>query len=380
MQYDKMRDMILQGYENKKSKQQDILSSLVSNLEKVKFNELVLLAHHFDSKTVLDTPVKGWKPLHYACMNSDPRVINFICELMVKHHVNLDLSILQTKKCNMIGSGALDIACVNKNISNAIVLCSYDSKGIDLQQWGLRLLKGAYYKHDEQKKSKTTQPSPEPQNFSFPHPDNLLTRAMLHQKLPDFLKFFDNYNLNEEISELKDNLKSLFKHFFSEKYFLQYSHGFKNNPLYELLYHMEKVAEDIQKNENSIKNHYLDLFMIPFTELIYSNNVDALNAKGQNTIGLIVKLCPSSNRSKNSLNEMKFFSQLTSEMTDDFYETFQYFEAQYGNIDLGQIKQVQQFFNQFKSYFLYKKIDMQIGSQVEQIEDSIDRHNSGFKI
>lgn len=371
MQYDKIRDMILQGYEKKKAKKNDTLFSLTQNLEKIKFAELSLVLHHFDNQQALDNVVHGWYPIHYASFNPDTRIINAICELMVKHGNNLDIGTQQTKKSVMIGSTALDSACSHKKVNNAIVLCSYGAQGLSLQTWGFRFLKGAYYKGDEQLDKKNIA-TPESQSFSFPYPDNLLTRSMLYQNLPEFLEFFDKHSLMDEIKEFKENTKALFKHFFSDYYKEKYSTGYKNNPLYETLDVFAKTGEKIQQKDLNIKNNYLDLFLIPFYQMIYSNNVQIINDKGSDITKTISTYCNSHQNKMNqfALEKDILFSRFTPEIAEEFYSSYLYFKEYYNPDEFKKSQGVSVFYEIFKTYFLYKKLDEQIEDKFGTLDES----------
>lgn len=370
MQYDKIRDMILQGYEKKKTKKNDTLFSLTQNLEKIKFAELSLVLHHFDNKQALDNVVHGWYPIHYASFNPDSRIINSICELMVKHGNNLDIGTQQTKKSVMIGSTALDSACSHKKINNAIVLCSYGAQGLSLQTWGFRFLKGAYYKGDEQLDKKNIA-TPESQNFSFPYPDNLLTRGLLYKNSSEFLEFFDKYSLTEDIVKFKKNTRLLFEHFFSDSYKEKYK-GIRDNPLYESLSVFKKTAERIQQKDIIIKNNYLDLFLMPFYALIYSNNVDAINDKANDIIQIISTYCHSSQdkTNKTTLETDIFFSRFTPEIAEEFYASYLYFKEYYNPDEFKKSQAVSAFYDIFKTYFLYKKLDEQIEDKFGTLDES----------
>jgi hypothetical protein len=381
MQYDKIRDMILQGYEKKKTKKNDNLFSLTQNLEKIKFAELSLVIHHFDNKQALENVVHGWYPIHYASFNPDSRVINTICELMIKHANNLDIGTQQTKKSVMIGSTALDCACSHKNINNAIVLCSYGAQGLSLQTWGFRFLKGAYYKRNEQLDKKKIV-MPENQNFSFPYPDNLLTRGMLYQNLPAFLEFFDKYSFIDEIKEFKENTKALFEHFFSDKYQEKYTKIVKENPLYETLSVFENTAKKIQQKDVNIKNNYLDLFLIPFYMMIYSNNVQVINDKGFDITRTISTYCNShqDNMNKFTLETDILFSRFTPEIAEDFYNSYLYFKEHYNPDEFKKSQSVSSFYEIFKTYFLYKKLDEQIEEKFSIIDESTSKMPTILKI
>lgn len=167
------------------------LSSLVANIAKIKYEELDTFLPIFDNATILNSPVLGWFPIHYAAQNSDYRVLQAIYDLYEKN--NISPTQLTKKGKNGFPEGC---NCMNIAINNISHMCFLHMKNINPEPI---VIFNRGIKH----------------NYEMPHQDNLLTYCLINRyDISDYLSlFFGNEyeNRNQVINACENNIHFFFK-------------------------------------------------------------------------------------------------------------------------------------------------------------------------
>lgn len=101
-------------------------NSLISFIEKIKYQELVTMSDIIDNKKFLNEFSSGWNALHYAVLNNSPEVLYFICNLYQKHDCDMSQLIQRAKNGVALESTALDIALSNQKLEQFIILKSFN--------------------------------------------------------------------------------------------------------------------------------------------------------------------------------------------------------------------------------------------------------------
>lgn len=223
-------ETIFQQLDNQKNPKND--STIIPFLAHIQYGELNEVEHFFNNSVHLEKFVRGWLPIHYATLNPDPRVVQYLCQLYIRHGVSLCSTIKTTKNQCQQGFSALDIAVVHKSVPQYLILQHYGcSNELSLRAMFSYLLS-----------NRTIHKNLVPLPLVFPQPDNIITRFsfLKHDFFIPVTHFLDNYY--EEKNKLLDGFRE--NHHYLIKFFLENDSESDIYIKYKMIF--EHTAEKIQ--------------------------------------------------------------------------------------------------------------------------------------
>lgn len=193
-------------------------NSLVSFIEKIKYQQLITLSDKIDNENFLNEFSSGWNALHYSVLNNSPEVLYFMCNLYQKHNVNMNQPIQRAKNGTIIDSTTLDIALSNQKLEQFIILKSFninDHRNISF-----------YLHHYNQRYSRESQLK----ELNLPFENSLINLFMFdfqNKGLQLVQKNLEYDEKEQSINEFLKNHTHMVNHYYDTEHFRAYSRFFE---------------------------------------------------------------------------------------------------------------------------------------------------------
>lgn len=237
----KLCDIIINNLQFKTKKN----NSLISSLEKLKYQDLLIMTDIIDNPKFLNEFSSGWNAAHYSVINPNLEVLFFISNLYIKNNCDLNQPIERAKNSTPLGNNTLDIAIHNQKLDQFLVLKSFNISQHNSFSYFLSKQKRHYSNHEEDQKNI---------DYQLPCEFSIANLFLFGNDSPGLRLLNKNMVYDEKTQIIQDFLNNhiyICEHYITDPVFNSYDNFF----------------ESIIKNKNEIDINCFDFFAIPFIHI-----------------------------------------------------------------------------------------------------------------